>query len=197
MYFRFTEDSIVSTLLLWQMFWSLETLFNDHCRCIFFISRCDLILNWDSSHLYQSFLNAEELSLDQLTGGPSHSIRVGESTAIYRLGCNNNNKKNHSDIQHALGVWEITHLLQNTSIVHRLLFWSVIHQWHILERVQTYPPQLKSVLLLAKYGDLEHRAVKEKRPYSAFFPIFDLKHGAVKKNRPFSAFFLIFDFSSF
>lgn len=97
MYFRFTGDSIVSTLclLLWQMFRSLETLFNDHCRCIFFISRCDLILNWDSFHLYQSFLNAEELSLDRLTGGPSHSIRVRESTAIYRLGCNKKKKKNH------------------------------------------------------------------------------------------------------
>lgn len=201
MYFRFTGDSIVSTLclLLWEMFRSLETLFNDHCRCIFFISRCDLILNWDSFHLYQSFLNAEELSLDRLTGGPSHSIRVRESTAIYRLGCNKKKKKKttYSDVQHALGIWEITRLLQKTSIVHRLLFWSVIHQWHILERVKTYPPQLKSVLLLAvKYCDLEHRAVKEKRPFSAFFPIFDLKHGAVKKNRPFSAFFLIFDFSS-
>lgn len=133
MYFRFTEDSIVSTLLLRQMFWSLETLFNDHCRCIFFMSRCDLILNWDSSHLYQSFLNAEELSLDQLTRGPSHSIRVGESTAIYRLGCNNNNKKKtfwHSTWFGSLGNYtsssEHQHCSQATVLVCHT---SVTHSW--------------------------------------------------------------------
>lgn len=67
-----------------------------------------------------------------------------------------------------------------------------------VEKEKTYPPQLKSVLLLAvKHCDLEHGVVKEKRPFCAFFPIYDLKHGAVKKNRPFSAFLLIFDLSSF